>query len=194
MSYSEKLKPILDDLENKEIELAGGSVVGMVLSITNSLIDYICNLTIGKKKYQNVQDEVLEIKKDSELLRKQALDIIDKDKQVLEEILDSYKIRKNNPQRYEKANKEAVKFCIQVTKKAVETLKLVERISKVGNKMLASDFKISSYYAFASVEASIVNVKINLSSINDLEFKEKIKDIYIKYHQEAQNLMKNLEV
>ena len=51
--YNEKIRPILDDLENPEIELAGGSAVGMVLSITDSLISYICNLTIGKKKYEN---------------------------------------------------------------------------------------------------------------------------------------------
>ena len=43
--YNEKLNPILADLENKEVEIAGGSVVGMVLSTINSLIIYISNLT-----------------------------------------------------------------------------------------------------------------------------------------------------
>ena len=71
--YNEKIRPILDDLENPEIELAGGSAVGMVLSITDSLISYICNLTIGKKKYENVQDEVIKIKKEAEVLRERRL-------------------------------------------------------------------------------------------------------------------------
>ena len=47
--YNEKLNPILNDLENKDIEIAGGSVVGMVLSTINSLIKYIANLTVDKK-------------------------------------------------------------------------------------------------------------------------------------------------
>ena len=51
-TYGEKMLPILEDLENPDIELAGGSTVGMILSITDSLLIYICNKTIGKKKYE----------------------------------------------------------------------------------------------------------------------------------------------
>ena len=61
--YSEKIEDILNDLENKELEIAGGSVVGIVLSTVNSLIKYIANLTIGKKNYMDVQDRVQELLK-----------------------------------------------------------------------------------------------------------------------------------
>ncbi len=193
MTHKEKIKPILDDLEDKEIEFAGGSVVGMMLSITNSLINYICNLTIGKKKYEAVQQEVLAIKENAEMLRNEALDIIDQDKDVLEKILAGYKKRKEDPERYEKANKEAVKFCIQVTEKGVETLKLVERITKVGNRMLASDFEISGIYAFASVEASIVNIEINLKAIQDEKFKIEMKKNYSKIYEEAKRLREKMK-
>lgn len=186
--YNEKLKPILEDLESKEIEIAGGSVVGMVLSITNSLIQYICNLTIGKKKYLDVQDEVINIQNEAKQLKAELLEIIDKDKDVLENILEAYKIRKDNPEILQKANKEAVEFCIGVTEKALKVLKLTNKISKVGNKMLASDFKICSYYAFASVESSIVNVKINLDSIEDEQYKNKIKEQYTKMYDLAKKL------
>lgn len=189
MNYYEKLVPILQDLENKEIELAGGSVVGMVLSITNSLMNYICNLTIGKKKYSEVQDEVLEIQKQVEILRNDLLKVIDQDKEVLEKILSGYKQRKENPDNFEKIEKEAVQFCAMVTRKAVETLKLVTRIEKVGNQMLASDFKISRIYAFASVEASIVNIEVNLNSVADEKFKEEIKSKYEKDYEEAKKIM-----
>lgn len=178
--YQEKLLPILDDLENKEIELAGGSTVGMVLAITNSLMNYICNLTIGKKKYKDVEDEVVKIKEEAEELKKQVLDVIDKDKEVLEKILEAYKVRKENPEDLESANKEAVLFCIEVAKKAVETLKLAKRLEKVGNKMLASDFEISKIYACAAIKASIVNIEVNLNCIKDEEFKEKMKKVYEK--------------
>ena len=59
--YGEKIKPILEDLENKDIDVAGGGVVGIVLSSVNSLIRYIANLTLGKKKYEDVQDKIKEI-------------------------------------------------------------------------------------------------------------------------------------
>ncbi len=178
--YNEKLKPILEDIENKDVEIAGGSVVGMVLSELNSLIKYICNLTIGKKKYLDVEEEVIKIKEDAENLKNDVLQIIDKDKEILEKILEAYKTRKEEPEKYQEANKRAVEFCIEVTEKALETLKLANRISNVGNKMLSSDFKICAYYGMASVEASIVNVKINLDSIEDEQYKFETKLKYLK--------------
>lgn len=189
MSYNEKLKPVLDDLESKEVEIAGGSAVGMILSITNSLIGYICNLTIGKKNYESVQEEVVNIKKEVDELKKETLIIIDKDKEVLEKILGGYKIRKENPEEFERINKEAVIFCLDVTKNAFETLKLADRISKVGNRMLSSDFEICKDYAFASIKASIVNVKINLKSIQNEEFKNDIEKRYNEIYEEAKKII-----
>lgn len=186
--YNEKLIPILNDLEDKTIEIAGGSAVGMVLAITNSLIQYICNLTIGKKNYIDVQDEVIKIKNDAEKLKQDVLRAVDEDKEVLENILKAYKLRKEEPNKLEEVEKQAVKFCIEVTKKALETLKIADRISKVGNKMLSSDFEISKYYAFASVEASIVNVKINLDNVQDKEFKKENEKLYLKLYEEAKKI------
>lgn len=173
--YNEKMISILNDLENPEIELAGGSAVGMILSTTNSLIKYICNKTLGKKKYEDVQEEVLKIKEEADDLKKYALNVIDEDRMVLDKILKSYKFRKEEPKIYENACKGGVDFCLEVTKKAICTLKLVDRLEKVGNKMLASDFKICRNYAMASIEASIVNVEVNLKSVSDEEYVRKIR-------------------
>lgn len=190
--YNEKLKPILEDLESKDIEIAGGSVVGMVLSALNSLIKYICNLTKNKERYLNVQDEVIKIEEEAEELKLQALSAIDKDKEVLEEILKAYKTRKENPDEYEKVNKWAVEFCLEVTKLALDTLKLSNRISKIGNRMLSSDFKICCYYGFASVEASIVNIKINLDSIEDKSYKDEIRNKYLEMYKDAEIIKQDI--
>lgn len=179
--YNEKMIPILDDLENPEIELAGGSTVGMLLSVTNSLIKYICNKTLGKSKYEDVQAEVLKIKEEADDLRNFALNIIDEDRVVLDKILKTYKLRKEEPMFYENACKDGVDFCVEVTKKAESTLKLVERVEKVGNRMLASDFEICKNYAVASIKASIVNVEVNLKSVSDEEYVREIRN-WIKEH------------
>ena len=62
-------------------------------------------------------------------------------------------------------------FCKDVMDKAIQTVELSERIAKVGNKMLSSDFEISKKYAISSVEASIVNIEINLKFVNLENFK-----------------------
>ena len=188
--YSEKMDLILNDLENKEIELAGGSVVGIVLSTVNSLIKYISNLTTGKKKYEDCQEKVTEILKRADKLKVETLQIIDEDKEILEEILKEYKSRKENYEKYQQVCKKSVEFCMQVLEKAYDTLKLSEEISKVGNKMLASDFKICKYYSFASIEAAIANVDINLNSLEDEQYKKIGKEKYKKILDNAKEIAK----
>jgi formiminotetrahydrofolate cyclodeaminase len=186
--YGEKLEPILNDLEDKEVEIAGGSVVGMVLATVNSLIKYISNLTLGKKKYEDVQVKVEEILKMANDLKIEAIQVVDKDREVLEVILKAYKVRKEYETQYEKVCKEAVEFCMQVVEIAFKTLKLSDEISKVGNKMLASDFKICKYYSFASVQSAIVNVDINLGAIEDNEYKDNIRKKCNKILESARNI------
>lgn len=176
MNFSNKLNPLLDDIENKEIELAGGGVIGIQLSTVNSLIKYIANLTLNKKNYEDVQDKVKEILVKAEELKNNSLEVIDKDKDILQEILLAYKIRKENEQHYEEVCKKATEFCMKVLNIANETLNLSNQISKVGNKMLSSDFKICKYYSIASVHSSLENVYINLHQVKDEKFKTEISN------------------
>ena len=190
--YSEKMEQILLDLENKDIEIAGGSVVGIVLGTVNSLIKYISNLTIGKKRYEEVQDKVEYILEKADKLKKETIEVIDKDREILEEILKAYKTRKEEEEKYEQICKKSVEFCMNVVQMAYKTLELSEEISEVGNKMLSSDFKICKYYAYASIQSAIVNIDINIQSVKDEEFKEDIVEQYNNILDKAKNIMKNI--
>lgn len=173
--YYEKMNSILNDIENREIEIAGGSVVGIVLSTINSLIKYTSNLTLDKKNYENVQENIKVILEKAEELKEKALETIDNDKEILEEILKAYKLRKENSINYQQVCKKAVNFCMDVVNIANETLKLSDEISKVGNKMLSSDFKICKYYSIASVQSAMENVYINLKAVEDEEYTNRIE-------------------
>ena len=178
--YSEKIKQILEDIENKEIDVAGGSAVGIILSTVNSLIKYIANLTVGKKKYEDVQEKIKEIIDESEKLKKQALDSIDKDVLVLENLLNTYKKRNENKKEYQEACIQATEFSLEVIKIAYKTLELSNEISKVGNKMLASDFNICKYFSKASIEAAKENYFINFNSIENEETKQSVNEKYLE--------------
>ena len=64
---------------------------------------------------------------------------------------------------------------MEVAEIVYKTCILTKRISEVGNKMLASDFKICKYYSIASMNSAIENVYVNLEKITDIEFKTMIK-------------------
>ena len=118
------------------------------------------------------------------------LTVIDEDRIVLDKILKAYKVRKSEPEKLEEASKESVIFCKEVMENALETLELSKRISTVGNRMLSSDFEISKKYAFSSIEASIVNIEINLKSVSDKDFVNKIRKDYMEKYEEAKKLAK----
>ena len=172
--YGEKMNSLLNDLENKDVEIAGGSVVGIVLSTVNSLIIYISNLTINKKKYEDVQNIVQQILFKAEKLKLESLKSIDEDKRILEKILEAYKTKTN----YQEICKQATEFGIEVLKIAYNTYELTRQICNVGNRMLVSDFKICRYYSFASVQAAIENIEINVKSIEDEAYKNYIRKKY----------------
>lgn len=174
--YEEKIKLILKDIEDKNVEIAGGSVIGIILATINSLVKYIANLTLGKKKYEDVQEDVKIILDEAEYLKNISLTVIDADKEVLEELLHSYKLKKENNENYIQVCKKTVEFCLDVVGLAYKTLEISDKISKVGNKMLESDFKICIYYSYASIQSAIVNVYINLEPIQDEKYKIEVKN------------------
>ena len=180
--YYEGIEPYLNNLEDKNIGIAGGSVVAMAMSSINSLIIYICNLTIGKKKYMEVEDKVSEILSEANTLKTKTLQFIDDDKAVLDKILTAYKNRMENPNAYYQACKDGVDFCLEVLETSVAILQLAEKISLYGNRMLSSDFQICAHLGLASVKSSIVNVNINLIEELGAEYTECI-------NRKCQNLL-----
>lgn len=182
----------LEDLADKEVEMGGGSLIGLNLASVCSLICYIANLTIGKKKYINVQKEAQNILDEATSLKELTVELIDKDKEVLEEILMTYKLREESKEEYEEALVKAVDFSLEVLEKSVEVLNLVNRISKIGNLMLVSDFEIGAYMAYAAVESSVTNVKINLMNIEDENYVEKMKNKYLDVLEDAYKIKEEI--
>ena len=182
----------LEDLADKEVEMGGGSLIGLNLASVCSLICYIANLTIGKKKYINVEKEAQNILDEATSLKELTVELIDKDKEVLEEILMTYKLREESKEEYEDALVKAVDFSFEVLEKSVEVLNLVKKISKIGNLMLVSDFEIGAYMAYAAVESSVTNVKINLMNIEDENYVEKMKNRYLDVLEDAYQIKEEI--
>lgn len=186
------IEMFLDDLENSDVQMGGGSLIGYNLASVCSLICYIANLTIGKKRYIDVEDETKEILGRAQELKEYSLSLIDEDKKMLEEILATYKLRNENKEEYENVCLRAVDFSFETLEKSIEVLKLTKDISKIGNLMLASDFEISAYMSYSCVEASVTNIKINLLNIEDENYSEKMKNKYLNKLEDAYELKEEI--
>jgi len=189
--YAQKsIEEFLNDLSSSNSIPGGGSAAALSGALNAAVISFIANLTIGKEKYKEVEAEAKEILAESEELKKEMLLMIDQDSRILSDILDSYKAGDKN--KVKTVCQDAVEFSMDMTKKAVRLMRLSLEISEIGNRMLASDFEVAAYIGDAAVSSAIANVKINLKSLDNQEYKENIKNEYLKLKKESSRLKKEI--
>ncbi|MFN2340499.1 MAG: cyclodeaminase/cyclohydrolase family protein [Halanaerobium sp.] len=191
MNYGNKtIDEFLNELGSSNSIPGGGSAAALSGALNAAVISFIANLTVGKEKYKEVEAEAKEILTESEELKKEMLLMIDQDSKILSDILDSYKA--GDQTKVKEVCQDAVEFSMDMTKKAVRLMRLSLEISEIGNRMLASDFEVAAYIGDAAVGSAIANVKINLKSLDDQEYKENIKKEYLKLKDESSRLKEEI--
>lgn len=189
--YGKKsIEEFLDDLSSSNSIPGGGSAAALSGALNAAVISFIANLTIGKEKYKKVEAEAKEILVESEELKKEMLLMIDQDSKILKDILDSYKA--GDQAKVKTVCQDAVEFSMDMTKKAVRLMRLSLEISEIGNRMLASDFEVAAYIGDAAVGSAIANVKINLKSLDNDEYKANIQKEYLKLKDESSRLKEEI--
>jgi formiminotetrahydrofolate cyclodeaminase len=153
----------------------------------------VCNLTIGKDGYEDVQDEILEILHKSEELRKHLTDLIDKDTEAFNAVMTAVKMPKETEeqkqlrqQEMQIAFKHAADVPLETARTCVQVMDIARVTAEKGNKKSISDAAVSVLMAQAGVQSAMLNVRINLSSIKDTEYVQKVSS---ELHELLQNAM-----
>jgi formiminotetrahydrofolate cyclodeaminase len=168
------IRHFLDKLASKSPEPGGGSVAALTGSLGAGLVSMVGSLTLGKEKYKDVQPRIEQLLKESEKLRVEMQDLIQKDTEAYGALSAVYKMPKNTDA--EKAARtakmqEALKIACQVPfeigLKSLEVAKLAERAAEIGNVGAVSDAGVAVLLAQACAQSAALNVKINVNSIKD---------------------------
>ncbi len=175
------LSNFLSELASSSPAPGGGSVAALSGAISAALTSMVCNLTIGKEKYIQVQDEIKKLLNKSEQIRKELTKLIDKDTQAFNDVIKAFKMPKENEKQIElrkKAIQEGYKTAagvpLETAKICEEILDLTKIVSEIGNQNSITDAAISAIMAKSGVDAAILNVRINLNSIKDEDFVKNI--------------------
>ena len=176
-----KIKDFLSDLASSSPAPGGGSVAALSGALGTALSSMVCNLTIGKEKYKDVQEEIKDILYKSENLRKQLTILIDKDNEAFNDVIKAFKMPKETTKQKEIRNKSiqdgfkiAAKVPLETAKTCEEILDLIRIIALKGNKNSITDVAVSALMTKAGVDSAILNVEINLGSIKDERFVKEI--------------------
>ncbi len=187
---SMKVNSFLSELASSSPAPGGGSVAALAGALGSALSSMVCNLTIGKEKYSDVQDEIKDTLKKSEKLRKELTELIDKDTEAFNDVMKAFKMPKETEgQKKKRSNaiqngyKTAANVPLKTARTCEKILDLARLIAEKGNQNSITDAAVSGLMAQAGVDSAIFNVKINLVSIKDERFVDKISTEIYNLHR-----------
>jgi formiminotetrahydrofolate cyclodeaminase len=171
------LKSFLDELASPSPAPGGGSVAALAGAVGAALTSMVCNLTIGKKKYADVEGEMKKIVKQSEELREQFTALIEKDAEAFNKVMEAFGLPKESDAQkalrnaaIEAATKEATMVPLEVMKHCIDAMALAQNVAASGNKNSVSDAGVSALMLHGACESAALNVRINLNGLADSEF------------------------
>lgn len=175
------IKDYLDKAAAGTAVPGGGSVAALNAALAAALTEMVANLTIGKKGYEAVEDDMKALADRAAKLRIKLTGSIDKDADAYTGVMAAFKLPKTTDaetavrkQKIQYAIKHAALVPLEVARDAVAVIELAGEAIDKGNKNAASDGAVAAMNARTGALAAIYNVKINLGAIDDERFVEEL--------------------
>lgn len=182
MDLNKKLQEYFDELSSSSPTPGGGNVAALCGALASSLGTMVCNLTIGKKKYADVEQEMISLKNKLEVYQKEFFELAKKDNEAFDKVMEAFKLPKESDEEKEARNSKIEEATINaaevpsvVMHKCYELLPLLKSIADKGNKNSLSDAGVAIALIRTSVQGAYLNVLINCSSLNNQTIAEEIR-------------------
>lgn len=202
------VKEFLSELASSSPAPGGGSVSALAGANGCSLFSMVGNLTIGKKKFKSLSEDIQNEYKTTLSYFENNIsaftELIDLDTEAFNKLMTAFQLPKENDKDIAIRNKEIDKAtlgCIKVPLKvailALETLRKVESMIEYSNKNTVSDQGVSVLMLYSAINGALMNVLINLPGIGDeilkSEFRETTKAILKESDELRQSLLDKIQ-
>jgi len=168
----------VDVLASKAPVPGGGGASALVGAIGTALGSMVGNLTVGKKKYAAVEEDIKKILEKAEALQKELLHLVDQDAVVFEPLSKAYGIPKEDPNRekiMEEALKNACTVPMDIMRACCRAIELHEELAEKGSALALSDVGVGVAFCKSALMGASLNVFINTKSMVDREYAASIE-------------------
>ena len=159
----------------------GGGASALVGAIGTALGNMVGSLTVGKKKYVDVEEEMHALKAKCDTLQKELLALVEKDAEVFEPLSKAYGMPRNTEEeKAEKARvmeivlKDACSVPMEIMEKCCEAIELIQEFAAKGSTLAISDAGVGAAFCKAALEGASLNVYINTKSMKNREYAEEL--------------------
>lgn len=164
----------LEVLASKAPVPGGGGAAALGGAIGMALSNMVGNLTVGKKKYADVEDEVKELLEKGSQIIDDLKALVDKDAEAFEPLSRAYGLPKDTPEQaahkekvMEECSKVACSVPLEIMRQAYAGIKIHERMGRIGSRLAISDVGCGVVFLKAALVSGYLNVLINLGAIKD---------------------------
>ncbi len=171
------IKAFTDELAAKVSVPGGGGASALVGALASALGSMVGNFTLGKKKYADVEPDIIRLMDEAAKLQDQLLACIDKDAEGFEPLSKAYGIPKDAPGRDETIEKclhDAAAVPMEIAELSAKVIALQQEFAEKGSKLMVSDAGCGATFARAALEGAILNVRVNTKLMKDREYAEKL--------------------
>ena len=171
------LKAFIDKVISNDPVPGGGSVSALNGALAASLSAMVANLTVGRKKYAEVNDLMQELAARLETAARRLLADVDRDSEAYDRVFSAFKLPKDTDEQkavrseaIQRETKYAAQVPMEVARAVHEILPHIATVAQRGNSNAVTDACVAMMCARTAVLGALLNVKINLSSIKDEAF------------------------
>ena len=183
ISKNQSIQDFLNRTASNEPIPGGGSVSALNGAIATALAEMLANLTIGKKKYVELEDEMKQIVDKMGQQRKLFFADIDRDAESYNLVMKAYKLPKETDEEKLKrseiiqdATMHASLVPMEIAQRAFDLLDEIAHTTRNGNSNAVTDGCISMMTCRTAVLGALLNVRINLGSIKDADFVKELEN------------------
>ena len=202
--YSSTQSTFLDDLASGEPVPGGGSSSAFCGASAAALVSMVAGLTIGKKRYEDVQDRMQSIHTQAEELRAKLTEAVQKDADSFMDYMKAIKLPRQTEQEVairnnalQEASYGAAAVPLEVACSALEVLKLANEVVRLGNKNAITDAATAGVLARAALSGASMNIRINLMGMEAdpkaqsmLKRLESTEDNALQFENMLKNILK----
>jgi len=172
----------------------GGSISALCGTLSSALAKMVAGLTVGKKNYEAVSDRMQQVVDEMPRYIEVLSDLIEKDSESFDFVMKAFRLPKDTDEAKairRKAIDDATVYAAQIPLKTAQTVAelfpTLEFVAEFGNKNAMSDIAVATMLARTAIFGALYNVRINLGSLPDGEFKEVTSKEVEKLHALAEN-------
>ncbi len=203
MNLKDSLENYINELSSGSPTPGGGNVAALCGVLAASLGQMVCSLTIGKKKYSEVEEEIKTVRDELDRISKELVALAEKDNEAFGKVMQAFKLPKDTDEQkkeraaaIESATMEAAIVPAEVISKCKQLLPYLEITASKGNRNSLSDAGVALSLAAASAEGAFLNVAINCTGLANREtadkFMKESETTYFEVKEKTRTLMSSL--